>query len=304
MIGGDDGVDVRFAGTLAFAGGVLGVFDCGLDMVARTSSRSSATRARCSWPTRGTGARRASSCGRADGDRSRSRPRTRTRCELEDFAAAVARRAPAPVRPRGRGRPGADDRGALPRGRSRARRERPDRAREAQRHGARGRGRARRAGAAPRRRRRRRADGSGPRPAAAPAAKLQLSSYACAFISEHVPSRWRQAEHVTQLVHRHPDAQRRRIAGDPGLSITVDAAVARAPDRRREPEAALPQRASEPVAFATNTTCGARGRAPGRSHARAGAVPAAAAASTRAPEPDASKYSGRRPDGLAARRRR
>jgi xylose dehydrogenase (NAD/NADP) len=34
-IDGADGVDVRFTGTLAFAGGVLGSFDCGLDMVAR-----------------------------------------------------------------------------------------------------------------------------------------------------------------------------------------------------------------------------------------------------------------------------
>ena len=34
-VDGGDGVDVRFAGTLAFGGGVLGSFDCGLDMVAR-----------------------------------------------------------------------------------------------------------------------------------------------------------------------------------------------------------------------------------------------------------------------------
>jgi D-xylose 1-dehydrogenase (NADP+, D-xylono-1,5-lactone-forming) len=34
-IDGGDGVDVRFTGTAAFAGGVLGLFDCGLDMVAR-----------------------------------------------------------------------------------------------------------------------------------------------------------------------------------------------------------------------------------------------------------------------------
>ncbi|HTE61974.1 MAG TPA: Gfo/Idh/MocA family oxidoreductase [Solirubrobacteraceae bacterium] len=32
---GVDGVDVRFAGSLSFAGGVLGSFDCGLDMVDR-----------------------------------------------------------------------------------------------------------------------------------------------------------------------------------------------------------------------------------------------------------------------------
>jgi predicted dehydrogenase len=34
-IDGVDGVDVRFTGTLAFPHGVLGHFDCGLDMVAR-----------------------------------------------------------------------------------------------------------------------------------------------------------------------------------------------------------------------------------------------------------------------------
>jgi predicted dehydrogenase len=34
-VDGGDGVDVRFTGTMAFAGGVLGSFDCGLDMVAR-----------------------------------------------------------------------------------------------------------------------------------------------------------------------------------------------------------------------------------------------------------------------------
>jgi predicted dehydrogenase len=35
VIGGD-GVDIRFAGTLTFAGGVLGAFDCGLDVVDRS----------------------------------------------------------------------------------------------------------------------------------------------------------------------------------------------------------------------------------------------------------------------------
>jgi predicted dehydrogenase len=35
-IDGGDGVDVRFTGTLAFADGMLGSFDCGLDMVARS----------------------------------------------------------------------------------------------------------------------------------------------------------------------------------------------------------------------------------------------------------------------------
>jgi D-xylose 1-dehydrogenase (NADP+, D-xylono-1,5-lactone-forming) len=35
QVTGGDGVDVRFAGTLAFAGGVLGSFDCGLDMLDR-----------------------------------------------------------------------------------------------------------------------------------------------------------------------------------------------------------------------------------------------------------------------------
>ena len=35
-IDGGDGVDVRFTGTMAFSNGVLGSFDCGLDMVARS----------------------------------------------------------------------------------------------------------------------------------------------------------------------------------------------------------------------------------------------------------------------------
>ncbi len=35
VLSGKDGVDVRFAGTLGFAGGVLGAFDCGLDMTPR-----------------------------------------------------------------------------------------------------------------------------------------------------------------------------------------------------------------------------------------------------------------------------
>jgi xylose dehydrogenase (NAD/NADP) len=35
QLDGGNGVDVRFTGTMAFPGGVLGSFDCGLDMVAR-----------------------------------------------------------------------------------------------------------------------------------------------------------------------------------------------------------------------------------------------------------------------------
>jgi len=37
QVTGGDGVDMRFAGTMSFGGGVLGSFDCGLDMVARSS---------------------------------------------------------------------------------------------------------------------------------------------------------------------------------------------------------------------------------------------------------------------------
>jgi xylose dehydrogenase (NAD/NADP) len=36
QVSGGDGVDVRFTGTLSFPGGVLGVFDCGLDMAGRS----------------------------------------------------------------------------------------------------------------------------------------------------------------------------------------------------------------------------------------------------------------------------
>ena len=96
-VDGGDGVDVRFTGTLAFADEVLGSFDCGLDMVGRGELEVVGDRARCSWRTRGTGARRASSCaGRAAPRRSASRRPNPYACELEDFAAAVRGERPHP----------------------------------------------------------------------------------------------------------------------------------------------------------------------------------------------------------------
>jgi predicted dehydrogenase len=89
-IDGGSGVDVRFTGTLAFAGGVLGSFDCGLDMVERSQLEviGDAGSAFLSDPWHS----------RAAGIELRRRARTETvdvpaadpyACELEDFAAAV-----------------------------------------------------------------------------------------------------------------------------------------------------------------------------------------------------------------------
>jgi predicted dehydrogenase len=37
VLGGDGGIDIRFAGTLRFAGDVVGTFDCGMDVHRRHS---------------------------------------------------------------------------------------------------------------------------------------------------------------------------------------------------------------------------------------------------------------------------
>ena len=37
VLGGDGGIDIRFAGTLRFEGDVLGTFDCGMDVHRRHS---------------------------------------------------------------------------------------------------------------------------------------------------------------------------------------------------------------------------------------------------------------------------
>ena len=76
-----DGVDVRFAATLRFAGDVMATFDCGFDMVARTTWSWSARTARCSPPIPGTAGAPASSGGgpatRWSGSRSSARTPTR-----------------------------------------------------------------------------------------------------------------------------------------------------------------------------------------------------------------------------------
>ena len=112
---GGDGVDVAFAATLRFPGDVLGALPLRLRRRRRaTTSRRSATRARCSSPTRGTAARPASSCAATDGveriEIAAANPYTH---ELVDFARAVRGEAPPLLGTRGRARAGARDRGAL-----------------------------------------------------------------------------------------------------------------------------------------------------------------------------------------------
>ena len=76
-----DGVDVRFTGTLGFPGGVLGVFDCGLDMMDQASLEvvgdAGSLFLADPWHSR----RRGSTCGgrTARSSGSRCRPSTRTR---------------------------------------------------------------------------------------------------------------------------------------------------------------------------------------------------------------------------------
>ena len=96
-IDGGDGVDVRFTGALAFGDGVLGSFDCGLDMVDRSALEVVGDGARWSSRTRGTRARRASCCAGPDGDETIGVPQADPyACELEDFAAAVRGERPHP----------------------------------------------------------------------------------------------------------------------------------------------------------------------------------------------------------------
>jgi predicted dehydrogenase len=92
-----DGVDVRFAGTLALPGGVLGVFDCGLDMAARhelevVGDAGSLLLADPWHSVRpGIDLRR-----RAGTERIEIRGVDPYACELEDFAAAVRGERPHP----------------------------------------------------------------------------------------------------------------------------------------------------------------------------------------------------------------
>jgi predicted dehydrogenase len=92
------GVDVRFTGTLAFAGGALGVFDCGLDMVAQASlevvGEAGSLYVADPWHSRAPGIE----LRRPDGsvERIEIEPVDPYACELEDFAAAVRGERPHP----------------------------------------------------------------------------------------------------------------------------------------------------------------------------------------------------------------
>jgi D-xylose 1-dehydrogenase (NADP+, D-xylono-1,5-lactone-forming) len=93
-----NGVDVRFTGTLAFAGGVLGVFDCGLDMTAQSSlevvGEAGSLVLGDPWHSRAAGIE----LRRPDGSVERFEVEARDpyACELEDFAAAVRGERPHP----------------------------------------------------------------------------------------------------------------------------------------------------------------------------------------------------------------
>jgi xylose dehydrogenase (NAD/NADP) len=93
-----NGVDVRFTGTLAFPGGALGVFDCGLDMVAQALlevvGEAGSLYLADPWHSRAPGI----DLRRPDGsvERFEIEPLDPYACELEDFAAAVRGERPHP----------------------------------------------------------------------------------------------------------------------------------------------------------------------------------------------------------------
>jgi predicted dehydrogenase len=93
-----NGVDVRFTGTLAFSGGVLGVFDCGLDMAAQAAlevvGEAGSLYLADPWHSRNPGIE----LRRPDGsvERIEIEPVDPYACELEDFAAAVRGERPHP----------------------------------------------------------------------------------------------------------------------------------------------------------------------------------------------------------------
>ena len=96
-IDGGDGVDVRFTGTLAFAGGVLGTLDCGLDMVARSQLElvgdTGSLYVADPWHSRVPGIELRRPDGAETIDVATANPYA---CELEDFAAAVRGERPHP----------------------------------------------------------------------------------------------------------------------------------------------------------------------------------------------------------------
>jgi predicted dehydrogenase len=96
-IDGGDGVDVRFCGTLAFPGGVLGSFDCGLDMVARSQLElvgdTGSLFLADPWHSRAAGIELRRPDATETLEVASANPYA---CELEDFAAAVRGERPHP----------------------------------------------------------------------------------------------------------------------------------------------------------------------------------------------------------------
>jgi predicted dehydrogenase len=93
-----NGVDVRFTGTLGFADGALGIFDCGLDMVAQGSlevvGEAGSLHLADPWHSRTPGIE----LRRPDGsvEQIAIAAADPYACELEDFAAAVRGERPHP----------------------------------------------------------------------------------------------------------------------------------------------------------------------------------------------------------------
>lgn len=96
---GGDGVDVRFCATLALAGGVLGAFDCGLDMVDRSELEVIGDHGRLRlpdpWHCRAARIEQHRP-GAGEPDVLEIPAVDPYACELEDFAAAVRRERPHP----------------------------------------------------------------------------------------------------------------------------------------------------------------------------------------------------------------
>jgi predicted dehydrogenase len=96
-IDGGDGVDVRFTGTMAFSDGVLGSFDCGLDMVARSELEligdAGSIFLADPWHSRAAGIELRRPEGSETVAVEAADPYA---CELEDFAAAVRGERPHP----------------------------------------------------------------------------------------------------------------------------------------------------------------------------------------------------------------
>ena len=117
VLGGDGGIDIRFAGVLRFAGDVLGTFDCGMDVHRRHSIEVVGSEGTILVPSPWQTPLGAEILLTRDGRAERIVPETVDPYarELDEVGAAIAERRAAAARPRRVARPGARDRGALPR---------------------------------------------------------------------------------------------------------------------------------------------------------------------------------------------